>query len=928
MAVQPQTPYKEYTANGSTKSFALEFDCDNQDHLIVLVDDVEAIVGTWALSNGAVVFGNAPATGKKITVQRNTPFRRDGDFQSYDNSFRPGPVNKGFDWIWLKLQELGVADWILSTRINDLRAYVERQDSVLQENIDNLKTYVDDRDYELRAYLLEEIRKQGVALDQLDEYYNYLMQQLAQVAIDRGWAASFIVSADGSTQQEINDFGGAKWRNKPLGYDIGSTVKLDNGDIVKSTVANNIVDPNINMTGWLSTGNIGEVESIADLLTIPNPKNGSRVFVKSYHVGLGKGGNRFFTYDSSKAFINNYGTIINGWVSEEILIHTPEMWGAKGDRVTDDEFYINNMFKTLSGYVLGDNVSYENVQQSLLWANHFKVRLIGTYRHTKTIWIPTGFQIEQPSPTRWKESINCGFFYDPTPSDYDTAGVSTIAYQSNENGSSNATSTYKHITDLYFKPKGTDFDDGKFITHGWDIVLTNLSIMCNPNVTLGLNLLGFFGETNNIVVGNRYLNRDPKVGVHLNLGWGTAHYNPRIRASVQGWVSSSATTTNTLYSPWISVFSPTPHTVQQIFKSDSMTETGTVGITNIGGTLNLVSPTYEGWHIGIANVDGSVLRLDFPYFESTHCKYEFYNIASHADINLKNTFGGYFYGDTYTDRDGASMTFKRSAVFVKDMSECTFKISGLPNFGVWRWFDGVNADKSIEVNFMQYDWNDIFGNWDLIKTCNLLSQYENTIYIDPVGGSDENSGLLQRYPRKTLASIKNIVKSNNAVDVVIKLVNSLTISENHTMPIATIVFEFQKDNTKFDFGNNLLALEGGTSIKYTKANLAFSNQVVCGGSYANAFVVSDEIFKYKDISIEFNNVDVNMSGKNLLLNNTRPMLNLTVSYLGSVFSVGNVLNVNSSGVYNTLNLNVHATTTNITANVGGAESSKSKVVAF
>ena len=43
MAVQPQTPYKEYTANGSTKSFALEFDCDNQDHLIVLVDDVEPV---------------------------------------------------------------------------------------------------------------------------------------------------------------------------------------------------------------------------------------------------------------------------------------------------------------------------------------------------------------------------------------------------------------------------------------------------------------------------------------------------------------------------------------------------------------------------------------------------------------------------------------------------------------------------------------------------------------------------------------------------------------------------------------------------------------------------------------------------------------------------------------------------------------------
>lgn len=251
MAVQPQTPYKEYTANGSTKSFALEFDCDNQDHLIVLVDDVEAIVGTWSLSNGAVVFGNAPATGKKITVQRNTPFRRDGDFQSYDNSFRPGPVNKGFDWIWLKLQELGVADWILSNRINDLRAYVDKQDIVLQDNIDSLKNYVDDKDDELRNYLLNAIQEQGVALDQLEEYYSYLMQQLAQVAIDRGWAASFIVSADGSTQQEINDFGGAKWWDKPLGYGIGATVKLDNGDIVKSTMDGNTNNPNSDMSGWV-----------------------------------------------------------------------------------------------------------------------------------------------------------------------------------------------------------------------------------------------------------------------------------------------------------------------------------------------------------------------------------------------------------------------------------------------------------------------------------------------------------------------------------------------------------------------------------------------------------------------------------------------------------------------------------------------------
>lgn len=187
MAVSEQTPYIEYTANGVTTSFALGFDCDKQDHLIVTVNDVEPIVGSWSLTGGTVVFLAAPINNAKIIIQRNTPFERNTDYQSYNNSFRPPSVNKDFDWIWWKLQELGVTDWLL------------------QQNIDNLKTYVDDRDDELRAYLLEEIRKQGVALDQLDEYYNYLMQRLAQIAVDKGWDASFITDASGQTQQQIND---------------------------------------------------------------------------------------------------------------------------------------------------------------------------------------------------------------------------------------------------------------------------------------------------------------------------------------------------------------------------------------------------------------------------------------------------------------------------------------------------------------------------------------------------------------------------------------------------------------------------------------------------------------------------------------------------------------------------------------------------
>lgn len=117
MAVPEQTPYKEYTANGVTTSFPLEFDCDNQDHLIVTVNDIEPENGQWSLINGAVVFLLAPANQAKIIIQRNTPLERNTDYQTYNNSFRPQPVNKDLDRIWWKLQELWVQVSLLWAQI-------------------------------------------------------------------------------------------------------------------------------------------------------------------------------------------------------------------------------------------------------------------------------------------------------------------------------------------------------------------------------------------------------------------------------------------------------------------------------------------------------------------------------------------------------------------------------------------------------------------------------------------------------------------------------------------------------------------------------------------------------------------------------------------------------------------------------------------
>lgn len=186
MAVPNQTPYKKYTANGSTTQFLLGFNCESKDHLIVTIDEVEAITGSWSLSSGNVVFLVAPSSGKTIELKRNTPTSRSTDYQSYNNSFNPQTINKDMDWIWLKLQEIGVADWVLGQRINAL------------------KNYVDLKDDELKSYLMEEIRKQGVALDQLDDYYNYLTEQLASIAVEKGWLDSFVATWSGLTQEQKN----------------------------------------------------------------------------------------------------------------------------------------------------------------------------------------------------------------------------------------------------------------------------------------------------------------------------------------------------------------------------------------------------------------------------------------------------------------------------------------------------------------------------------------------------------------------------------------------------------------------------------------------------------------------------------------------------------------------------------------------------
>lgn len=105
MAVSEQTPYIEYTANGSTTTFALGFICSLKDELHVLINNVEQSASTWSLANNSVSFNAAPSNGSKVTLYRETKLKRVADYSSVNNSLRASTLNAELDRVWFALQD-------------------------------------------------------------------------------------------------------------------------------------------------------------------------------------------------------------------------------------------------------------------------------------------------------------------------------------------------------------------------------------------------------------------------------------------------------------------------------------------------------------------------------------------------------------------------------------------------------------------------------------------------------------------------------------------------------------------------------------------------------------------------------------------------------------------------------------------------------
>ncbi len=132
MSVPEQTPFIKYTANGTTTVFPVPFQCDKSEYLIVKVNDLIQLLGTWSFIDGSVVFNTAPLNESIVTIQRSTKLSRTTDYSLYDNSFRPEPVNYDFDNIWRVLQEVAYQFTIAENKFQDLI------DQLVEGNINGL----------------------------------------------------------------------------------------------------------------------------------------------------------------------------------------------------------------------------------------------------------------------------------------------------------------------------------------------------------------------------------------------------------------------------------------------------------------------------------------------------------------------------------------------------------------------------------------------------------------------------------------------------------------------------------------------------------------------------------------------------------------------------------------------------------------------
>lgn len=288
--------YTEYAVSTPTADFVIGFDFNyGEDAVNVTVDNVPATEAGYTVVylNETTIRLSPSVPSGVVRLQRET------DIDQTDHAYRAG------------------AKFIAQTMDENFEQLRHSQ----QEVRDGFVKLADDT-YEIIDTLNEVGQSAQTAADAAEVAAQLANNAAAQVNAKVSQAELNLALTPVNASLDLTKRGIANRYDSSLTYNSGDRVVLTNGDIVKSTSDGNTNNPNVNMTGWLNIGNTGEVDSIAEMLAIQNPNDGSRVFAGGF-----QGDN--FTYDSSKSSVNNGHSIFNGWERQVPYLHvSPLQWGA------------------------------------------------------------------------------------------------------------------------------------------------------------------------------------------------------------------------------------------------------------------------------------------------------------------------------------------------------------------------------------------------------------------------------------------------------------------------------------------------------------------------------------------------------------------------------------------------------------------------
>ncbi|WP_342255267.1 hypothetical protein [Acinetobacter baumannii] len=165
--------FDQEDANGVSVKHQVGADFENIDESLYSVTINPDNLG------GYITFLTAPEVGFEFYIAGETPVDQQLDITNYDN-FYPDAIERSLDKLTAILQE-----WAHSLGFERLsrEKALELLDLALQE----------------------QIRDQGLALDQIDAFAKDLTNRLETIVVERGWLAELIADASGKNQQEIND---------------------------------------------------------------------------------------------------------------------------------------------------------------------------------------------------------------------------------------------------------------------------------------------------------------------------------------------------------------------------------------------------------------------------------------------------------------------------------------------------------------------------------------------------------------------------------------------------------------------------------------------------------------------------------------------------------------------------------------------------